>query len=126
MNRPRAGGNSRGPSREPSRPRSRYDGLHVVAAFLAGRDGWTDDAACRNDADPDRWFPNGVPTVEELDELRQVCESCPVRVSCAKHAIKVKATYGVWAGFFIDPTEAGKSRKSIAAWLKTAKETRAE
>jgi WhiB family redox-sensing transcriptional regulator len=33
------------------------------------------------------------------EAAKRVCESCPVRVQCATHALTVGEEYGVWGGF---------------------------
>ena len=44
---------------------------------------WTDHAECRNDADPDAWFPNGPAATAQIDS----CRRCPVRHDCLETAM---------------------------------------
>jgi Transcription factor WhiB len=71
---------------------------------------WTEDAACRDDPNPDRWFAQGTsgqstqpgdasPTVLEL---MLTCVRCPVRIPCLEDALTPHPlggrAIGVWAG----------------------------
>lgn len=51
--------------------------------------------ACRRD--PERWFDRR----RRVDALVE-CLQCPVRSWCAREALKCQASWGVWAGVWID------------------------
>jgi hypothetical protein len=51
--------------------------------------------ACRRD--PERWFDRGD-RVEALAD----CLACPVRAWCAREALSCNASWGMWAGIWID------------------------
>jgi Transcription factor WhiB len=48
-------------------------------------------------ADPERWFDKTRAT-----HALRACLGCPIRAWCAGEAIRVRATFGMWAGIFID------------------------
>lgn len=66
--------------------------------------GWYERASCL-DADPELFFPVGTtgPSLDQVDEARQVCRACPVRRHCLDLALRTDAQYGVWGG--LDPLE---------------------
>lgn len=47
--------------------------------------------------DPERWFDKSNTT----HALRE-CLACPLRQWCAGEAVRVRASFGMWAGIFID------------------------
>lgn len=53
---------------------------------------WQQAAACRNH-DPDIWFDD-----DRTDLARTICAGCPVRQNCAREAIDVGITDGIWGG----------------------------
>lgn len=61
---------------------------------LFDRPGWEQAAACRG-MDPDLFHPARG---ERLDRALEVCESCPVTLSCLAYAIQHRISYGVWGG----------------------------
>jgi hypothetical protein len=63
-------------------------------------DAWRQRAACR-DHPPDWWFPDPKDVLTR-DLAVRICDTCPVAKDCRAEAKKVRATYGVWAGRFID------------------------
>lgn len=63
-------------------------------------DAWRQRAACR-EHDPDLWFPSPNDT-RTRDTALRICHGCPVVGECRAEATRVRATYGVWAGAFID------------------------
>lgn len=66
-----------------------------------------DDAACHGDS-LDRWFPPGYGP-EWVDELREVCAGCPLKLDCAEYALERSVHYGVWGG--LTPQERSRIRK---------------
>ena len=53
--------------------------------------------ACR--LDPDRWFDRADRT-----HALAACLACPARSWCAREALSAKASWGMWAGIWIDGT----------------------
>lgn len=60
---------------------------------------WRDEAACRR-VDPDLFFPISAtgPALSQIDKAKQVCFTCPVRVSCLEWALDQGGLAGVWGG----------------------------
>ena len=54
---------------------------------------WRDDAVCVG-VDPDLFFPAGGAS----REAKAVCRTCPVRVECLEHAMRVPEKFGIWGG----------------------------
>lgn len=62
---------------------------------------WQIEAACRDMESSTFFHPHG-----ERDEARErriaaakaICESCPVRIECLEHSVRVREPYGVWGG----------------------------
>jgi len=46
---------------------------------------------------------------------KRLCQSCPVRVECATHALTVGEEYGVWGGF----TEGDRAKLRETGWRDT-------
>lgn len=57
---------------------------------------WRVWAACRG-IDTQRFYPSAEAT-EQIESAREICETCPVRSSCLKHALEAREPYGVWGG----------------------------
>ncbi|MEV0948690.1 WhiB family transcriptional regulator [Rhodococcus sp. NPDC049939] len=60
----------------------------------ASTDNRWEEAACRGDAHPDRWFPDPS---ESLDYAAHVCAHCPIKDACAEYAAATRQS-GVWGG----------------------------
>jgi WhiB family redox-sensing transcriptional regulator len=75
---------------------------------------WQLLGSCRG-ADPNIFFhPEGErgPAREAREKAaKQICGTCPVRVTCAEHALAVREPYGVWGGLSEDEREAIISRR---------------
>jgi len=75
---------------------------------------WQLLGSCRG-ADPNIFFhPEGErgPAREARERAaKEICSSCPVRVTCAEHAIAVREPYGVWGGLSEDEREAIIARR---------------
>lgn len=71
---------------------------------------WQADAACQS-ADPDAFFPDGpedAPAVAaQIERVRQICLSCPVRRECLEYAVAARAP-GVWGGSTEDERAAAR------------------
>ncbi|MFI8103984.1 WhiB family transcriptional regulator [Streptomyces sp. NPDC086023] len=76
---------------------------------------WQTEAACRG-LEPERFFhPEGERGDDRAARDRaakRVCERCPVRAQCLRHALRVQEPYGVWGGL----TE--EERRSLASPLR--------
>lgn len=62
--------------------------------------GWLGRAACRA-LPTELFFPAGEldeQAVEQAEEAKSVCASCPVRVACLEFAIATNQPYGIWGG----------------------------
>jgi len=91
-------------------------------------DEWHDRAACSHrvvngDASSDDWFTEpgsqgGMPY--GMRRAIRVCMICPVRVSCAEHALFYPERWGVWGG----TTE--RQRQSVRARLQAGELTGVE
>jgi WhiB family redox-sensing transcriptional regulator len=68
---------------------------------------WMADAACRTYA-VDYWFSETPGT--SYSEAKAVCDTCPVRSECLKHALDHE-DYGVWGG--LTPRERDLYRKGL-------------
>jgi WhiB family transcriptional regulator, redox-sensing transcriptional regulator len=76
---------------------------------------WTDKAECVN-VDPEVFYPTIIndageeefddgtiwekfgDTSEYYDEARSICDMCPVKAQCLKHAMENKERFGMWGG----------------------------
>jgi WhiB family transcriptional regulator, redox-sensing transcriptional regulator len=60
---------------------------------------WRDKAACL-DIDPERFFPVGTTgrALEQIEEAKAVCRSCPVISQCLAWALETAQHDGVWGG----------------------------
>lgn len=55
---------------------------------------WQSRAACIGH-DSDLWFPERGASI---DEARDICWSCPVRLDCLQYALDHREIHGVWGG----------------------------
>ena len=78
---------------------------------------WQMKGACRGH-DPSVFFhPEGErgPAREAREKAaKAICAECPVRISCAQHALAVREPYGVWGGLSEDDREALYRRQRTA------------
>ena len=60
---------------------------------------WRDDAACLH-ADPDLFFPVGTigPALDQVDEAKRICRTCPVQKRCLAWALNLRTLSGIWGG----------------------------
>jgi WhiB family transcriptional regulator, redox-sensing transcriptional regulator len=60
---------------------------------------WRDHAACRF-ADPELFFPISPsgPSLDQTEQARAICGTCPVRRECLQFALATRQAYGFWGG----------------------------
>ncbi|SDT10267.1 WhiB family transcriptional regulator, redox-sensing transcriptional regulator [Friedmanniella luteola] len=60
---------------------------------------WRTGASCQN-VNPDLFFPPGTAGARwaALEEVRRICQSCPVQQECLHWALRAGVTDGVWGG----------------------------
>jgi WhiB family transcriptional regulator, redox-sensing transcriptional regulator len=84
--------------------------LTVGAALLTGDvsrpwtglsrgEDWRAAAACQ-DTDPDLFFPvsGSGQSLDQAEQAKAVCASCPVRPSCLAFALRTGQAHGIWGG----------------------------
>ncbi len=85
--------------RHPTKPVSQL--LRTVPPLAASRlEVWIGRAACRA-LPTELFFPAGElddQAVEQAEEAKAVCATCPVRTACLEFAIATKQPYGIWGG----------------------------
>lgn len=76
---------------------------------------WRHRATCRNDVDPDLFFPigNSGPALLQIEEAKAVCRGgCPVMEQCLQWALESGQDAGVWGGLSQDERRAMKRRST--------------
>jgi WhiB family transcriptional regulator, redox-sensing transcriptional regulator len=53
---------------------------------------------------------------------KEICMNCPVRISCAQHALKVREPYGVWGGMTEEDREEYHARQKVLLRAQAARE----
>jgi WhiB family transcriptional regulator, redox-sensing transcriptional regulator len=78
---------------------------------------WRGGAACLNH-DPDLFFPEGTagPALRQVDQAKQVCQSCPVLAPCLGFALRHGVAFGIWGGATAEERRQGAAR--LGAWHK--------
>ncbi len=84
----------------PHDPAVRHQRPHQGPAVGDDRDSWRESAACRF-LDTELFFPIGKAgrAIEEIQQAKAVCASCPVRQACLTFALDTHQGYGVWGGY---------------------------
>lgn len=61
---------------------------------------WRHQAACKEIADPDIFFPIGTtgPALEQIESAKEICQRCCVRARCLDWALNTGQDIGVWGG----------------------------
>jgi WhiB family redox-sensing transcriptional regulator len=57
-------------------------------------DAWRQHAECRG-MDPEFFYPERG---EDVDAIKAVCATCPVRAQCLEYAITHREMHGIWGG----------------------------
>lgn len=71
-----------------------------VSIALDAQWSWADHGKCVGDTDlfyNNEDEPRAVRRRKE-EKAKRLCESCPVRVDCRRHAMSHRELYGVWGG----------------------------
>ena len=104
-----AGRGSSAPAGVPIDPESERP--YSLGGWTRSDHDWRRHAAC-SQVDPNLFFPVGVtgPAVPQIDEAKQVCAHCPVRMACLDFAILTNQQYGVWGGCTEDERRAIRRR----------------
>jgi WhiB family transcriptional regulator, redox-sensing transcriptional regulator len=61
---------------------------------------WRDQAICSQSEKTALFFPVGVTgdAALQIEQAKEVCVECPVRMACLEYAITTNQEYGVWGG----------------------------
>lgn len=75
---------------------------------------WRHRAACRDEADPDRFFPvgNSGPALLQIADAKRVCAGCDVVANCLAEALDWGLDSGVYGGMSEDERRAFKRRNA--------------
>jgi WhiB family redox-sensing transcriptional regulator len=75
---------------------------------------WRNRAACRNDPDPNLWFPVGVsgPAVLQAAEAKAVCLRCPALSACRAYALDNNIEFGIYGAMTEQERAALKRRQT--------------
>jgi WhiB family redox-sensing transcriptional regulator len=57
---------------------------------------------------------------------KEICMNCPVQISCADHALKVREPYGVWGGLTEEEREEHHARQKALVRAQAAREKAAK
>lgn len=98
--------------------RARLGDKHVKSMFSATE--WMEHAACTSDL---RWTGPTVPRREVLEELADICASCPVIDRCADYALKAHCDCGMYAGVWLPVSGEVQGHYNVG-WLKARAELR--
>ena len=76
---------------------------------------WRHNAACLTE-DPELFFPigNTGPALQQIEEAKAVCRTCPVIDTCLKWALENGQDAGVWGGLSEDERRSLKRRTARA------------
>lgn len=90
----------------------------VAGTYRARRDGWQDEAACR-DSDIELFFPidgeRGPLRADRERAAKSVCAACPVRLPCLDYALAYGETHGIWGGLTEEERATERRRRRRAA-----------
>lgn len=76
---------------------------------------WQDRAACRNLPVETFYFEQNQGTADR--EVKRVCQSCPVRVSCAVFGLA--EDHGYWGGASPDTRKEWRKQLAMSKWMRT-------
>jgi WhiB family redox-sensing transcriptional regulator len=64
---------------------------------------------CNYSADPEEWFD-----YRKAKQCKRICGNCPLRQACARTALDIEATDGVWGGVDLPGEHATVEQHAIA------------
>lgn len=69
---------------------------------------WSQHAVCREEVDPDVFYPEGEGAATPLvvEEAKGYCRTCPVSHECLEDALERAEPFGVWGGLDEDERRA--------------------
>jgi WhiB family transcriptional regulator, redox-sensing transcriptional regulator len=73
---------------------------------------WRHKAVCRDEEDPELWFPIGTsgPALLQVEQAKAVCRRCSVSDECLRWALESGQDFGVWGGMSEQERRALKRR----------------
>lgn len=78
---------------------------------------WQHEAACRDDPEPDLWFPVGTegPARVQARQAKTICAGCPVREQCLAYGLGLPASQqtGIWGGYWFDVGEHRAAHRAL-------------
>jgi WhiB family redox-sensing transcriptional regulator len=62
-------------------------------------EGWREVGSCRN-SDPNLFYPlgRGRAALEQTEEAKAICRTCPSREPCLQFALSFRQVLGIWGG----------------------------
>jgi WhiB family redox-sensing transcriptional regulator len=77
---------------------------------------WRTRAACRDEVDPELFFPigNTGPALLQIEDAKAVCRRCDVIDQCLQWALESGQDAGVWGGMSEDERRSLKRRAARA------------
>jgi WhiB family redox-sensing transcriptional regulator len=58
---------------------------------------WQTDGACRGH-NPNLFFPPRGTPPRKINEAKQICNECPIRIKCLEYALYHGEKLGIWGG----------------------------
>jgi WhiB family redox-sensing transcriptional regulator len=76
--------------------------VHVASAGCRPT-GWRESGSC-HDSDPNLFYPlgRGVAALEQIEEAKTLCRTCPSQEPCLAFALSTHQELGVWGGMSAD------------------------
>jgi WhiB family transcriptional regulator, redox-sensing transcriptional regulator len=77
------------------------EGLNYKAILEMIRSDWPKRAACKNEPDPGflaERTNSGRKNADQEARAKEICSTCPVKMNCLTHALKVPERGGIWGG----------------------------
>lgn len=74
---------------------------------------WMGEGVCHGCENPDVFFPDKDSSRAELREAKAICNSCPVKQTCADYAIARPHLTGIWGGLTSGERAAARRRVSM-------------
>jgi WhiB family redox-sensing transcriptional regulator len=77
--------------------------------------GWTSKAHCREDEDPDIFFPiseTGA-TIKQIEIAKGICRTCPVVASCLQFSLDTRQQFGIFGGMTPEERRAYRTKPRV-------------